>query len=343
MAETLNELIVAQKEHFIRLNLYGLQWSQECLFARQQIIKNKYTTDVAAQNPGSLQAAILNVAAIGISLNPALAHAYLVPRDGKICLDISYRGLVKLATDAGAILWAKSQLVYANDTFEWLGDFTPPHHKADPFSNRGDLRGGYCLAKLPDGEFMVETMSIQEINDVRDTSKAYQKESGPWVGVFYPEMAKKTITKRASKSWPQTEKRERVDRAIEILNEHEGLIYTIEEQAEFMGHVERDNFWGLYQLARGMDDEKVSALLNSFPQGKKTEMKKKAREMLDQGYEKMQGIALDLQAVIDGDDEHGMAGVRDSLTQEVWGLVVANLSPEHVGKLDAMIKRLEEV
>jgi recombination protein RecT len=37
------------------------------------------------------------VAAIGITLNPASKLAYLVPRDGMVCLDISYMGLLHRA------------------------------------------------------------------------------------------------------------------------------------------------------------------------------------------------------------------------------------------------------
>ena len=118
-----DELIKLEKP-FDGQNNFGLVFKSECLFAKQQITKESFTLDTAVNNPASLRSAILNVAAIGISLNPSLAHAYLVPRDGAICLDISYRGLVKLATDAGAIEWAKAVLVYGFN----LVDFSSGHH-----------------------------------------------------------------------------------------------------------------------------------------------------------------------------------------------------------------------
>lgn len=137
------DLIKKQEARFLEMDAANgklLDFTQECLFARQQILKNDFTLKVASQNGNSLQAAILNVAAIGISLNPASQHAYLVPRDGAICLDISYRGLVKLATDSGAIKWAKVELVYENDTFSWNGPAEAPTHNADPFSERGAIK-----------------------------------------------------------------------------------------------------------------------------------------------------------------------------------------------------------
>src|SRR5699024_2773328 len=159
--------------------------------------------------------------------NPAQQHAYLVPRDGKICLDISFRGLVYLATDSGAIKWAKAELVYENDEFEWLGPSTVPTHKADPFSeDRGKLVGGYVIAKMPDDEVMIETMSAHENDKVRATSSA---KNGPWK-TWFEEMAKKTLIKRAYKPWPQTPARRRLDTAVEALHESEGSAFTLEQQ-----------------------------------------------------------------------------------------------------------------
>tara|TARA_R110000744_G_C19268647_1_gene552244 strand:- start:33 stop:1115 length:1083 start_codon:yes stop_codon:yes gene_type:complete len=223
-----SRLIANQEKSFRSQNSFGLKFEAECLFAKQQIVKNDFTLRIAENNQNSLRGAILNVAAIGISLNPAQAHAYLVPRDGGICLDISYRGLVKLATDTGAIEWAKAVLVYEGDEFKWLGPALPPTHEADVFSpTRMDakapltnLKGGYCIAKLTSGDYMVDVMTGGEILEVRDSSKA---KKGPWSGPWAGEMAKKTLIKRGSKSWPQTSSRGRLDEAISIINKHEGL------------------------------------------------------------------------------------------------------------------------
>ena len=147
----MKQLLAGQKAKFIKLNEANgnlLDFAQECLFAKQQIMKNDYIYNVAQGAPQSLEDAILNVSAIGVSLNPASSHAYLVPREGRICLDISYRGLVKLATDSGAIKWAKCELVYTNDRFVWKGPVEAPEHEADPFGDRGEIKGGYCVASL---------------------------------------------------------------------------------------------------------------------------------------------------------------------------------------------------
>jgi len=229
--------LIQYESAFNKQNGFGLKFETECLFAKQQLMKNDFTMKMANNNQNSLKSAILNVAAIGISLNPASAHAYLVPRDGAICLDLSYRGIVKLATDCGAIAWAKAELVYEGDTFEWLGMTQIPVHTFDPFDpDRMDakqplanLRGGYCVAQLADGTYLVDRMTAGEIVEIKNSSKA---KGGPWAGKWAGEMAKKTLVKRASKSWPQSNQRERLDKAIELLNEHEGFDDATSQEAE---------------------------------------------------------------------------------------------------------------
>lgn len=221
---SLIKYLEAQAPEFQRRNEFGLTFAKECGFAHQIISGNDYALKIARENQQSLKNAILNVAALGISLNPAEKHAYLVPRDGAIHLDLSYRGLVKLATDSDAIKLAKAELVYdCDDEFVWNGMLEMPTHRFDPFHpdrNPNDpfqgLRGGYCVAKLADDSVLLDHMSAADINKVRGTSKA---KKGPWQ-TWPMEMIKKTIVKRAAKSWPQST---RLATAIDVLNAHEGL------------------------------------------------------------------------------------------------------------------------
>lgn len=72
-------------------------------------------------------------AGIGISLNPAQKLAYLVPRKGAICLDISYMGLMHIAQQSGAIKWCQSAIVRRNDQFRREGLDKPPIHIYNDF------------------------------------------------------------------------------------------------------------------------------------------------------------------------------------------------------------------
>lgn len=209
----------------------SINWSKESQFAIQAFQKNDYLAKIATSNPISAQNAIINVAAIGITLNPASKLAYLVPRDGGVCLDISYMGLLHIAQQAGSILWGQCKLVHANDTYESNGLDKAPTHKYQAFGERGPIVGGYCTVKTPDGDYLTEEMSLADIKKVAATSKA---KKGPWQ-TFWEEMARKTIVKRASKYWPKVD---RLDRAIHNLNTDVGEGVQDESQPEVIIDVE---------------------------------------------------------------------------------------------------------
>ena len=116
---TPQDLIVAVQSDFVKLAaVHGsVTWDAEQNYAIQQIYKSEFAAKTAVSNPVSVQNAVRNIAAIGLSLNPALAYAYLVPRDGQICLDVSYRGLMHLAQDTGSVVWAQCKIVHADDRY----------------------------------------------------------------------------------------------------------------------------------------------------------------------------------------------------------------------------------
>jgi len=192
----------------------------------QTIQANDFMTKIAASNRQSVVNAVTNIAAIGISLNPAKKQAYLVPRDGKVCLDISYMGLMDLAMAGGSIRWAQAELVHEGDRFELNGLDRPPTHSFNPFgSDRGDIVGAYVVVKTSDGDYLTTCMSRADIDAIMNRSQSVKSgRSSPWK-TDYGEMAKKTVVKRAYKYWPKTE---RLEQAIHHLNTegNEGLAPT---------------------------------------------------------------------------------------------------------------------
>lgn len=218
---TISQDIYGTREVFSNvLTDRSLNFEREAEFAIQTITGNDYATKLAMQNRQSVINAVTNIAAIGISLNPAKKQAYLVPRDGKICLDISYIGLMDLAMITGAIRWAQAEVVREADHFALNGFDKPPTHTYNPFAkDRGEVIGVYVVVKTSDGDYLTEAMSIDEVNAIRDRSSAWKafKKNGtscPWV-TDPGEMAKKTCVKRAYKYWPKTD---RLEQAIHHLN-----------------------------------------------------------------------------------------------------------------------------
>lgn len=187
----------------------SISFQREAEFAIQIVTSNDYLAKVAVNASQTLIDAVTNVAAIGISLNPAKKHAYLVPRKGKICLDISYMGLMDLAIQSGSIKWAQAEIVHESDSFEIITVDKPPIHKRNPFNpERGPIVGAYVVAKTVDGDYLTDTMTKEEIDGIMNRSESVKSgKSSPWK-TDYGEMAKKTVVKRAQKYWPKTERLE---------------------------------------------------------------------------------------------------------------------------------------
>ncbi len=218
---TIDDSVYGTKDAFVSvLTDRSINFDREAEFALQALYGNDYAMKIANSNRQSVINAVVNIAAIGISLNPAKKQAYLVPRDGKICLDISYMGLMDLAIDSGSIRWGQAELVYENDTFCLNGVDQQPTHRRDPFGkDRGEIVGVYVVVKTADGDYLTGAMSVDEMNSIRDRSSAWKawiskQKSCPWL-TDWGEMAKKTVVKREYKYWPKTE---RLASAIHHLN-----------------------------------------------------------------------------------------------------------------------------
>lgn len=191
----------------------AMKFEAEAGFAIQLMQGNDFLAKVAMGNLPSLHAAIINVASIGVSLSPAKKQAYLVPRKGKICLDISYMGMMHLAQQTGAIQWGQAYIVREHDQFELRGVDEAPLHKYSPFDGeekRGQIIGAYVVIKTDGGDYLTHCMTIADIYKIRDASEAYKKKQGPWVD-HEQEMIKKTVVKQAAKYWPH---RDRLQDAI---------------------------------------------------------------------------------------------------------------------------------
>lgn len=232
------------QEQFNRIAVGGASFEREAGFAIQVLCSSDYALRIATENRQSVINAVTNIAAIGISLNPAKRQAYLVPRDGKICLDISYMGLLDLAIQSGSIMWGKAEIVFESDSFELNGFDKPPTHKRQPFSkDRGAIVGVYVVVKTRDGDYLTDCMSIDDVYDIRDRSSAWKawtskQKKCPWV-TDEGEMIKKTVIKRAYKTWPKTD---RLDQAIHHLNTDggEGIEFSTAEEPAKIGASGRD-------------------------------------------------------------------------------------------------------
>lgn len=234
MTENLPSIVESTRAQFVAVRCdKSMEFEREAGFAMQILNANDYLRSIALSNPESLKAAVTNVAAIGVSLNPAEKLAYLVPRKKAVCLDISYMGLLDIAQSAGAIRWGQAVIVREKDEFELQGIDKEPAHKYQPFGDRGQIIGVYVVVKTPDSDYLTHPLKLSDVQAIRDRSeswKAYKadpKKTCPWV-TDEVEMIKKTCVKQASKYWPKSP---RLDAAIHHLNTDGGEGITLKPNA----------------------------------------------------------------------------------------------------------------
>ena len=156
--------------------------------------------------PQSLLQSVMKSAELGLDCVGTLGQGYLVPYyNGKIkayeCQFIpGYQGLIALARRSGQIVRIESRVVHEKDVFDFeYGLDQRLKHVPELSGDRGKISCVYAIAELKDGSRQLEVMTIDEVEAIRDRSKA--KECGPWVTDF-AEMARKTVVRRIAKYLP---------------------------------------------------------------------------------------------------------------------------------------------
>ena len=211
-------IVFSAQKQFEATNEYKMSFNREAGFAIQVLCNNPFLLKC---DPDSIKHAVANVAMTGISLNPALKYAYLVPRkskEGMKCiLDISYIGMIKILTDAGAVKNVDAGVIYSNDKFDYRKGSDPYFKHTPALANRGEMIGAYAIAFLRDGGFQFEVLGRDEIEKIRATSESWKNEDGrkysPWE-TWEGEMWKKSALKRLFKLLPKTQFSEQLIAAI---------------------------------------------------------------------------------------------------------------------------------
>lgn len=226
----MSEIITISKETFTPIASRFTElvdektFKKEVSFALQHLAKNP---SLKKCDPNSLLSAVLNVAQVGLTLNPVLSEAYLIPRwtsNGTICvLEPSYIGLTKLVTDTGSVKNITCYVVYKDDHFKVvLGTSVGIDH--EPAFKSKEITHVYAVAELPDGTKTVEVMTIADCHDIREKSesyKAYKSEKVKtcvWIE-WEQEMCRKSCIKRLVKYLPKTERWEQLREVIALDNE----------------------------------------------------------------------------------------------------------------------------
>lgn len=140
-------------------------------------------------------------------LIPDGREAALVIYGGKVQYLPMVQGVLRRMRNSGEVASVDAQAVYQNDKFSYrLGDHAEIIHEPT-LGDPGNLIGVYAIIKLTNGEVIREVMNRAAIEKVRSVSRS--KDRGPWVD-WYPEMARKSVIRRAAKRAPTTPDLERI-------------------------------------------------------------------------------------------------------------------------------------
>jgi len=193
-----------------------------------------YAVQLISKNPtlqkckiDSVIDSVVNGSRAKITLNPALRLAYLVPRDGMACLDISYMGLITILKKSGGCKYVEAFLVYqdedfkynpANGTLEHLPNFVMTEEE----QKSRKIIGCYSRAILPSNDVVYCYMPIWEVMKVRKYSKGSSSQWSAW-NTWEEEMIKKSVIKRHFKFLVSDSESNEVIEALRIEEENNPL------------------------------------------------------------------------------------------------------------------------
>ena len=194
-------------QKFIRTTMTALQMNPDLLDADRR----------------SFLAACMKAAQDGLLVDGR--EAALVIFAGKGGRQVQYMpmigGLLKKLRNSGELASIAAHVAYENDEFRYeLGDEERIVHKPTLGGERGRPLAAYAIAKTKDGAVYRQVMSLDQIEQVRNVSRA--KNNGPWVQ-WWDEMACKTVLRRLMKRLPSSAD-------VDALLEHDNDTYDLTPQ-----------------------------------------------------------------------------------------------------------------
>lgn len=185
---------------------------------------------LATMEPQSIRNCIINVALTGLTLNPVLKLAYLVPRNKKLILDPSYMGLINVLVTSGAARKVEAEVVYENDVFDYEKGTKPFIHHKPALKNRGEIIAAYAVAYLPNGEIQFEVMNRDELDKVKRTSEAVKKGGHTPYKEWEGEMMRKAPIRRLFKFLPKHNIPEQVVHTMALDEQNNGADFSAQKQ-----------------------------------------------------------------------------------------------------------------
>ena len=186
----LTEMITARVDAFPK-ELNKTRFVQNCIAVLQD------TKDIEKCKPGSIVRTMIKGAYLGLDF--FRRECYAIPYGDVLNFQTDYKGEIKLAKKYGRnILDIYAKLFQEGDEFEIQinAGVQTLNFKPKPF-NDGKVTGVFAVVLFKDGTMKYDTMSVKEVEDVRNKYSKAANSPG-WVK-SWGEMAKKTVLRRLCK------------------------------------------------------------------------------------------------------------------------------------------------
>jgi len=149
----------------------------------------------------SLLQSCMYAAQTRLSLDPNLGHVYFVPRKSKglkrICFQIGYKGMMKLAYQSGTISSFNAEPVFDGDVFDYqLGSGAFVRHVPKfKYDTQDKLLFSWAIARSTKGGESMMVIPAKEVANARRLSEGGASDYSPW-NRFYLSMVRKTAVRR---------------------------------------------------------------------------------------------------------------------------------------------------
>ena len=161
-------------------------------------------TPLLAQcDKGKLWLAIQEIVSLGLPFGGR--GAYLVPYKSDVTVIVSPHGLIELMFRHPLVKSVQARVVREGEPFRVT--YAPEQrieHAPLLTGTPGALVGCYAIIELSNGGRVIEYMSRDEVQKVKNVSQSARSGRGPWKD-WEEEMWRKTVLKRAGKYVPQSE------------------------------------------------------------------------------------------------------------------------------------------
>lgn len=151
--------------------------------------------------PQSIMKAAADAAALGMSVDPNIKEAYLVPYKDQASLIVGWRGLRNMAYNTGKVRYLNVGALYEGQ--EWVQDQLTGVSEIKGHKTGKEAIGYFAYMETKDHRIHTHYMTNEEIQDHKKKyAKGYNREGSAW-NTDFEKMAKKTVLRQVLSMWAE--------------------------------------------------------------------------------------------------------------------------------------------